>query len=471
MYNISVERTEKEFTMKKTILIILLFSVLLLCGCSDGAIESPIDLIKKPRVPGDQMFPREQIYQEIPVGSKLIRPLKSNNLSAINYIEWDNNSDREIYAFYKIAVDNKIGVVLLINDGKGWQTLTTIEMAGSDIEFANFVDFNGDGVKDLILGLSMPSELFDALAVYQWQDGNYVEIYRDVYTNLTVEDVDDDGVVDILLLRLDRNKEAIASLISYQNDGFRAIDTIDLDEYIIGYYNVVFGKATAETTGLFIDKRLGSNYMTNIIVYRNGRLELAFDEQLTDQSRPQLMKPFQIASRDINNDGIIEIGNRIESPLQILKSTANQLFFDTWYRWDGANGLDLVLMVYENKKDGFRLTLPNRWAKAANNGQLVLIPARDKVVNRFLHIYYSVGEDEYYKLLTIEKIKKHNYQKKIRQLTENGVSYFDLASDGQHNFIAYFQKNTNTVDDEYRSGYEALFLTEEELRKSFQIIE
>ncbi len=451
-------------------MIVLIIGVLS-SGCQSGGVESPIDLIKKPRVPGDQTFPREQIYRDIPVGSKLIRPLKSNDLSAINYIDWDKDAVREIYAFYKIATNNKIGVVLLKKDNEGWQTLTTVEMAGSDIDFANFVDFNGDGVKDLIMGLSMPGELFDALAVYEWQDGNYVEIYRDVYTHLTVEDIDGDDVVDILLLRLDRNKEAMASLISYRIDGFRALDTIDLDEYIIGYYNVVFGKATPDITGLFIDKRLGSNYTTNIIVYRNGHLELAFDEQMTDQAQSQLLKSYQIASRDVNDDGIIEIGNRIESPLQILKSTENPLFFDTWYKWNGVDGLDLVSMVYENKKDRFRLTLPPRWAKAVNNGQLVLIPAREEAVNRFLHIYYSVGNDEYYKLLTIEKLKRGDYQKKIKRLADNDVTYFELASVDQFNYVAYYQENTNTIDNEYRSGYQALFLTEAELHACFQMIE
>ncbi len=456
--------------MKKTFLIILLLSVLLLGGCRQ-TVESPIDLIKKPRLPGDQLFPREQIYQSIPVGSKLIRPLKSDNLSAINYINWDNDDDREIYAFYKMAPNNKIGVVLLSSSDDGWQTLTSIEAAGSDINFATFVDFNGDGVKDLIMGLSMPGELFDALAVYQWQNGTYVEIYRDVYTHLTVEDIDGDQVVDILLLRLDRNKEALASLIAYREGGFRAVDTIDLDEYIIGYYNVIFGKATADVTGLFIDKRLGSNYTTNIIAYRNGRLELAFDEQMTDQSQPYLIKEHQIASRDVNGDGIIEIGNRVESPLQILKSTENQLFFDTWYQWNGSDAMDLVLMEYNNEKDRFRLKLPPRWARAAGNGQLVLIPARAEAQNRFLHIYYAVGDDEFYKLLTIEKLREDDYQKKIKQLADNDVTHYELGGDEQFKFVAYYQKNTNTIADEYRASYQSLFLTESELRKCFQIIE
>ncbi len=457
--------------MKKKILMILITAAFLLSACQSGGVESPIDLIKKPRVPGDQMFPRERIYQEIPIGSKLIRPLKSNNLSAINYIDWDNDTTREIYAFYKNAISNKIGVVLLKKNDDDWQTMTITEIAGSDIEFANFVDFNGDGVKDLILGLSMPGELFDALAVYEWQAGNYVEVYRDVYTHLTVEDVDNDGVVDILLLRLDRNKEAIASLIAYRIDGFRALDTIDLDEYIIGYYNVVFGKATANTTGLFIDKRLGSNYTTNIIVYRNGHLELAFDEQLTDQSQPQLIKTEQIASRDINGDGIIEIGNRIESPLQILKRTTNPLYFDTWYSWDGVDALDLMMMIYENEKDRFRLILPQHWAKAINNGQLVLIPAREEARHRSLQIYYRVDDDSFYKFLTIEKLKRGTYQKKIEQLFENDMAYFDLASDDQHNYIAYFQENSNIIDEEHRANYQTLFLSEDEMRDCFQLIE
>ncbi len=454
--------------MKKTLLIILI--MLLLSGCKQG-VASPIDLIKKPKVPGDQRFPSEQIYRDIPIGSKLIRPLKSNNLSAINYIDWNGDETREIYAFYRIASDNKLGVIVLSEADEGWQTLTTLEMAGSDINFANFVDFNGDGVKDLIMGLSMSGELFDALAVFEWQDGAYVEIYRDIYTHLTVEDITKDGIVDILLLRLDRNKEAFASLIAYRDGLFQPIDTIDLDEYIIGYYNVIFGKATPDITGLFIDKQLGSNYTTNIIVYREGRLELAFDEQPVDFLPAQLTKPYQIASRDVNGDGIIEIGSRLISQLQTLQVGEEPPYLDTWYQWDGGKALKLVLTVYESKQDKFRFVFPERWAGAVSSGQLVFIPARAGAQNRFLHIYYTVSNEDLYKLLTIEKIAASEVDAKRQLLTENDIPFVNLAADEENAYLAYYQKNSNIANEEYRKKYQALFLSETELAECFELID
>ncbi len=454
--------------MKKILTIILI--ALLLSGCQK-AVASPIDLIKRPTVPGDQRFPRDQIYRDIPVGSKLIRPLESNNLSSINYIAWDDDEVREIYAFYRMAQHNKLGVIVLNETADGWQTLSMLEMAGSDINFANFVDFNGDGVKDLIMGLSMPGELFDALAIYEWQNGQYVQIYRDIYTHLTVEDIDEDGAVDVLLLRLDRNKEALASLISYRNGTFQPVDTIDLDEYIIGYYNVVFGKATPDIKGLFIDKQLGASYTTNIIVYRNGRLELAFNEQITDRTPRQLTKSYQIASRDINGDGIIEIGNRIISEQQTLQVGEEPPYLSSWYHWNGKRNLNLVSMVYESKVDGFRFVFPERWAEAVNSGELAFIPARADVQNRFLHIYYTVGDDDFYKLLTIEKIQQGDVESKRQQLAENNISHFELASDQQYVYLAYYQINGNIINDEYRKRYKALFLSNTELNACFKLIE
>ncbi len=453
--------------MKKITLLLCIF--LLLSACKQS-VASPVDLIKKPKLPADKIFPRERIYQDIPAGSRLIRPLRSKNLSSLNYIDWDDDWQREIYAFYKTSAANKIGVIILDKTDQEWATATITEVPGEDIKFAEFIDFNRDGIKDLVMGVSMQGELFDALVVYEWRDGNYVEVYSDIYSHLIVEDVDGDAVPDIVLLRFDRNKVAFASLISYVEDDFQLIDLIGLDEAIMGYYNVVFGRASSDYKGLFLDQRLGAHYMTNILYFSGGKLALAFDDRFADRIPLSLTKTYQINSRDINGDGIIEIGNRTALTPGRELSGVQTPYLENWYQWDGNRNLNLVYMRYFSEVDGYSLTMPQRWVDAADDNQLLIIPAQDGFSSRFMHVYFKVSDDELYKLLTIEKLNYDKYIERQSQMTAAGVANFDLIRDEINYYIAYYQKNDRTVPTAYRDLYTSLLLDEVELNKCFQLL-
>ncbi len=453
--------------MKKIGLLLCVF--LLLCGCKQS-VASPVELIKKPRLPEDKVFPREHIYQDIPGGSRLIRPLQSSDLSSINYIDWDGDPTREVYAFYKTGAANKVGVIILDEGAQGWSTLTTTEVVGEDIKFAEFVDFNGDGVKDLLMGVSMKGELFDALVVYEWRDGDYVEVYSDIYSHLTVDDIDEDGVLDIILLRFDRNKIAFASLASYVDGEFEIVDLIGLDEDIMGYYNIVFGNATSDLKGLFLDERRGAHYVTNIVYYKNGKLAKAFDDRLTERFPASLTKTYQVKSRDINRDGIIEVGNRSALESAREQSGISTSYIENWYQWDGNRNLNLVYMRYFSELDGFSLTLPQRWVKISQEEQLLIIPARDSFNSRFVHVYFKVAEDEIYKLLTIEKLNYDKFVERQAEMNAAGVVNFELTHDDKNYYIAYYQRNDAMVPSAYRDLYKSLFINKAELRNYFQLL-
>ncbi len=453
----------------KRIGLLLTILALLLCGCKQS-VASPIELIKKPRLPEDEIFPREYIYQDIPTGSRLIRPQQSSNLSSISYIDWDGDRQREVYAFYKTATANKVGVIILDKGEQGWSTKTTTEVAGVDIKFADFIDFNDDGVKDLIMGVSMKGELFDALVVYEWRDDNYVEVYSDIFTDLTVDDFDEDGVPDIMLLRFDRNKVAFVGLVSYVDGEYELVDLIGLDEDIMGYYNIVFGNATSDIKGLFLDERRGAHYMTNIVYYKNGKLAKLLDDRVSERFPTSLTKTYQIKSRDINRDGIIEVGNRSALGPEREKSSVLTAYVENWYQWDGNRNFNLVYMRLFSEVDGFSLTLPRRWVKISQDDQLLIIPARDSFNSRFVHVYFKVARDEIYKLLTIEKLNYDKFIERKAELNRAGIVNFELTHDDKNYYLAYYQRNDAMLPSAYRDLYQSLFIEKDELRNYFQLL-
>lgn len=443
---------------------------LVLTGCSQ-AIASPIELIKKPRLPINQEFPREIIDDNLPVSGGLIRPQFSDALSSVDYLNWDDDQEDEVYAFYEDTLHSTVGVMIVDKAAERWRLRTEATTLGSDIHYAKFIDFNQDGIKELVLGVTMSDDYFNNLVVFAWQDDHYVEIYSDAYIELVVEDFDDDAISEILILKLDRNQAASASLLEYSENTLAVVDQVEMDEFINGYYNVIYGNVDRQTKGVFVDKKIGSKSATNIIVYDGHKLRLVFDEFNTAKHYKDTIKDRQIKSQDINGDGLIEIGNVIMSHIYNQDDPlVSAPYLNTWYNWTNSQTLSLTKMNYISSQDAFRLDFPDRWAAAVVNGDMAILTPRPDAKRGFLSVYYTVGE-QLFKVFSIEVLSEQQYQERLHELSKDGVVYYALGNrDGKY-YIGYSNLQNDTLADENIDYFQSLQLSRAEVRKLFQLLD
>lgn len=444
--------------------------VVWLSGCSQ-AIASPIELIKKPRLPINQEFPREIIDENLPVLGGLIRPQFSDALSSVDYLDWDDDQEDEVYAFYEDALHSTVGAMIVDKVAERWRLRATATTLGSDIHYAKFIDFNQDGIKELVLGVTMNDDYFNNLVIFSWLDDQYVEIYSEAYTELVVEDFDDDTVDEILILKLDRNQAASASLLKYNDDTLVVIDKIEMDEFINGYYNVLYGNIDSQTKGVFVDKKIGSKSATNIIIYDGHKLHLVFDEFDTAQRYKDTIKDRQIKSQDINGDGLIEIGNVIMSHIYNQEDPlVSAPYLNTWYNWTNAQTLRLTRMNYINSQDAYRLDFPDRWASAVVNGDMAILTSRADAQLGFLSVYYTVGE-QLFKVFSIEVLNEQQYQTRQDELSKNGVIYYALGNRNGKYYIGYSNLQNDALADENVDYFQLLQLSRAEVRQLFQLLD
>lgn len=105
-----------------------------------------------------------------------------------------------------------------------------------------------------------------------------------------------------------------------------------------------------------LDAVAGANYgVTDII-------KLTEDNQLISILPEEMaIKPYNIASGDMNGDGIIEIAiPEMPSGWDIYESYVIP-YFTSYYQWDEKNGLKLVEKQYRDYEERFQLKLPNSW--------------------------------------------------------------------------------------------------------------
>jgi hypothetical protein len=441
---------------------LLTLSVFLIgCGVS---LQSPVELIRRPQLVASQQVAREVIDANVPDGAILIRPLESNQLSSVGFIDWNGDGSNEVYAFYRNSVSLEAGVMILSQKDGKWEVTALVQDVGVDIAFAEFVDFNLDGYLDIVLGLTAKDDSFKSLVVFEWNSsGEYVKIFKDVYTELKVIPKNENERA-LVVFKLDRNQFASATLLEYSENRFNVIDSIEMDPFINGYYSIQYAKASKDYYGFFIDFRIGSKSASNIMLLKDGKLELVFDAYNTEERYMQTMKDIPIVSRDVNGDGIVEIGSRI-LPYIYDEKSPDPPYLNTWYQWDGEDSIKLIQMNYSDEVAGFRLDFPERWKKAALENKLTIVKSRAFVNKQFIDVYFIPESSEPYKILTIEFVDKDRYDAYSSE--QNGFVKLGVSKDQV--FIAYNRLQSNQVSSKYREISEWMLLSNNEIKSLFVI--
>lgn len=287
------------------------FVMLYLSACSVN-IAAPVELLSKPKLNSDQQFVTELIMSIIPHDAYIARPVKSNNLNSVGFIDVDGDGVNEIYAFYVDKNTNNVGLILVYHDETQWKLLTNLRLIGSDIAYSDFVDCDGDNVKEFIIGTTSEEQIHKNLYIARYEQANFDVIYRDFYTEIIIDDFDQDLIADIAMFKLDRNNFAYAEILDFEQEEIKIVAKTELDPYISGYYNVAYDNLEKGKKAFILDFETGSKSATNILKYEKNKLIKAFDSFESDTEYKKTLKLSPIKSQDIDDDGVVEIANNFK---------------------------------------------------------------------------------------------------------------------------------------------------------------
>ncbi|WP_026896292.1 FG-GAP repeat domain-containing protein [Clostridiisalibacter paucivorans] len=346
---------------RKIFLFIIAFVMIFSSGCEYQAIKSPMELIKKPKLDSNKDRMKKVVTSYLERNEKLIVPIKSSGLGAINIMDIDNDGIDEIISFFKNEQEYKVGVLILKDNKDKWKK-TYIEGVGRDIAYAQIADITGDGFLELIVSWMGSYELEKEISIYDFKDDEQYMLFNNNYSEIVIDDFDGDNIMELFTLNLDRNiqqPKANGQLYKYEKGIFNLTDSIDIDPYINGYYNVISGKASIDKKGVFVDVGLGAHSAATILlIVEDDRIYDVFDSK---SNYNETFKPYGVESKDIDGDGIIEIGNLQAPSGYESASMAGTPWITNWFKWMGDKELELVREEYYNYQDGYKFIFPEEW--------------------------------------------------------------------------------------------------------------
>ena len=374
----------REKKHKIIIALIACVSSLLLSGCLLRI--SADDLYRLPELSEDYLRLQGHINAILNDGAEFSPPISGPNRQSVQLKDLTGDGTNEVLAFFRIPGESTLKIYIFEMVDGDYSIAAVIEGAGTAIESIRYVDMNGDGTVEIIVGWQLGDAL-KHMEIYSIVDLEVVLLESAEYEGITVFDIDGDGNDDIIVLRLPTAEiGAVAQVFKLTENGEILTSKAELSAGVETFSRVLRGKLIDGTPAVFAEGEgtfEGGSFVTDILAFRHGELaNISMHEQ--SGVSEETVRQRRILSSDITGDGLV----KVPIPRRLRAQTDTAYYAMDWYSFSIDGVSQLVFSTFYNPTDEWFLILPLDW-----RGRVAV--RRDDTVSgeRTLIFSYIAGED------------------------------------------------------------------------------
>ena len=334
----------------------IIAAVLLFTGCSNKSLSID-EMLSLPQLPEEYIDLQRNINQVLSTGAVYAAPESGSHRQSVQLYDINGDGVNEALAFFKVYGDRPLKLYIFYKTDKGYSTATTIDGDGTDIESINYIDMNGDGWSEIVIGWQMESGI-QMLNVYSLKGYIATNIATSDYTEYTTTDMDADGDMELLVLRHDSTaKVGELEMFFINADGDTESKLAKLSLGMDYISKLTTGKLRDSRTALYVEGSFkGNGLITDIFTYENDTLTNITLSSSSGVSEGTI-RSVTVYCRDIDNDGIMEI------PISRALNTKSETVYKVldWYSFTNKGKRFLKLSTYHNYSDSWYLVLPEKW--------------------------------------------------------------------------------------------------------------
>lgn len=357
-----------------------------LIAANFNSLKSPEKLIVKPVSNESNLQIYNSIRRLTPLDTSFTMPQNFKEVSKINRVDLDSDGIEDIVAFKKKNNENQgtSNIYMYIFNMQSGQILeddeSIVRIPGETIKYANFIDLDNDGKKEIILHIN--SLGYENIYVYSYEDGNIKKKaeYNSSETSIKLNffDYNNDGHMECLaLIQSQKNYEVSICGMRLENNN------IQFDKYDTSYtvesldkVEILNGRLSNKYLGSVITyQSLRGSSVNQLIIYRNSR----FEKVIKNESNIAI-NPYNLRAEDMNGDGILDLP-KIEEGLTNSNNKDNIII--SWYDWNGK---------LEEKKEVLTRIGQNFYSFTYNFKQVIPDILRDKI---YIKVENKDNKDEY----------------------------------------------------------------------------
>jgi len=323
-------------------------------------------------------------------GAEFSPPVRGPNRQAVQLQDLDGTGVNEVIAFFSIPGEGLLRIVIFRLVDGDYVIAEVIEGVGTEIESIRYVDMDGDGVMELVVGWKMGPALrymsiYSIVGFYSQSLVSGVE-----YTEIAVFDIDGSGIEDVIIFRLPTVETgAVAEVYSMMSDGEIISREARLSAGIESFSRIRPGILIDGANGILVDSEgafENGSLVTDVLTMQEDGFANVSLQAMTGISEDTVRH--RILSEEINRDGIFKIPH-----LRSIRSQSETAYYAIdWYSYDSNGDRELILTTYHNSFDEWFLILPFDWRGVVSVRREDTIPGERTII-----FSYFSDDDEYHK--------------------------------------------------------------------------
>ena len=347
--------------MKKRIWIsVLLVAVLILSGCSIQTVEQMYQLPKRSEVYNNL----QSVIDGAMVGLEYCAPLTGENQQTVQTADLDGDGWPEYLVFAKGTSDRPLRVLVFQQVDDAFVHFGTIESNGSAFDQVEYVQMDGLGGMELVIGRQLSDQLIRSVSVYSFTKGEAEQLLSANYSKFLTADLDADNLHELLLLRpgqTDTDK-GIAELYGMEKGVMERSNEVSMSEPVANLKRIVVGKLHDGEAAVYAASTVEDTALiTDVYACFDGILK---NVSLSNESGTSVktLRNYYVYADDIDNDGVVELPLLINMQPMEEGGTTDRHDLIRWYAMK-SDGTEVdKLYTYHNFVGGWYVELKNDWA-------------------------------------------------------------------------------------------------------------
>lgn len=396
---------------------------LLLSACSSFQFNLT-DLMQAPKLSEDQAEIYEALTDAAGVSDVQLKYPKSGAYrSAFVMFDLDADGEKEALVFYNMpSWGGNVRIMILDHQQEKWVSVYDAVGEGTDITEVDFRILTSSGRYCLMIGWEQGTSENTNISVYDYTGGQLRVLFESEYSQMLIEDIDQDGVQEILLGVFKASaKMGSIRLINDTDEGLQPVSRVVMDNTITKFLGIDIGFLSEDQTAVFVDAYTSSTQIvTEIMVYtEEGRL-VPLSGHAGDLDR-LLVRELPVRCEDIDGDGILEIPVSLNEYNEEEREDDNRKNMIQYVRLSNPEALEMLKVETASEQEsqesvsfsfapvwtgflnpdyGFRFQFPDEWVnqvdvlKETNRSEWVFTLKSDAAEPTALLRIRVYGQDE-----------------------------------------------------------------------------
>lgn len=343
-----------QYIKKAAGLAIAAVMCILLTGCLSVSAD---ELYQLPRSSERYVQIQRKISEIQSGGVEYAAPVSGYYRQAIQLRDIDGDGMEEAVAFFRTDGDKPLRIYFLKEMEDSYEVVATIDGDGTAVDSVSYVDMDGDGCSEIIVGWQMGPSV-KMLGIYSIEDDQPVQLAASGYSAYTWTDMDGDGDSEVIVLQTETSDTAgSATMYMLMDDGEVVSYQTVLSASAESVSRTQTGLLSDRKNGVFVDSVCGSGLVTDVLAFAHNELVNVTLEAESQSSVTE--RPYAVYSTDINNDGMLEI----PEPVALFPQSETTYYAIKWNTCTSRGFISPRLTTYHNYSDGWYLIIPEEWTE------------------------------------------------------------------------------------------------------------